>query len=38
VATIARGIAADCSDEEFYMLMEETTPIAEQVSSRLNLQ
>jgi hypothetical protein len=38
VDVVADGLAANCSDEQYKALIEEMTPIAEQVAEKLNLQ
>jgi hypothetical protein len=38
VDVVAGGIAANCTDEQYVELLEQTAPIAEQVAEKLNLQ
>jgi hypothetical protein len=38
VDVVADGLAENCSDEQYKALIEEMTPIAEQVAEKLNLQ
>jgi hypothetical protein len=38
VDVVAGGLAANCSDDQYKTLLEETAPIAEQVAEKLNLQ
>lgn len=38
VDVVAGGVTTNCSDEQFCMLLEEMTPITEQVVEKLNLQ
>jgi hypothetical protein len=38
VEVVAGGLAANCTDEQYAELLEQMTPIAEQVAEKLNLQ
>jgi hypothetical protein len=38
VDVVAGGLAANCTDEQYAELLEQMTPIAEQVAEKLNLQ
>jgi hypothetical protein len=38
VDTVADGLAANCTDEQYAELLEQMAPIAEQVAEKLNLQ
>jgi hypothetical protein len=38
VDVVARGLAANCTDEQYAELLEQMAPIAEQVTEKLNLQ
>jgi hypothetical protein len=38
VDVVAGGLAVNCSDEQYKVLLEEMEPIAEQVAEKLNLQ
>jgi hypothetical protein len=38
VDVVARGLAANCMDEQYKTLLEEMAPIADQVTDKLNLQ
>jgi hypothetical protein len=38
VDVVASGLAANCTDEQYAELLEQMTPIAEQVAEKLNLQ
>jgi hypothetical protein len=38
VDVVARELAANCTDEQYAELLEQMTPIAEQVAEKLNLQ
>jgi hypothetical protein len=38
VDVVAGGLAANCTDEQYVELLEQTAPIAEQVAEKLNLQ
>jgi hypothetical protein len=38
VDVVASGLAANCTDEQYAELLEQMTPIAEQVADKLNLQ
>jgi hypothetical protein len=38
VDVVAGGLAANCTDDQYKTLLEETVPIAEQVAGKLNLQ
>jgi hypothetical protein len=38
VDVVAGGLAANCTDEQYAELLEQTAPIAEQVADKLNLQ
>jgi hypothetical protein len=38
VDVVAGGLAANCTDDQYQALLEEMTPIAEQVAEKLNLQ
>jgi hypothetical protein len=35
---VAGGLAANCTDEQYAELLEQITPIVEQVTKKLNLQ
>jgi hypothetical protein len=38
VDVVAGGLAANCTDEQYAELLEQISPIAEQVAGKLNLQ
>jgi hypothetical protein len=38
IDVVAGGLAANCTDEQYAELLEQMTPIAEQVIEKLNLQ
>jgi hypothetical protein len=38
IDVVARGLAANCMDEQYKTLLEEMAPIAEQVTDKLNIQ
>jgi hypothetical protein len=38
VDVVARGLAANCTDEQYAELLEQMAPIAEQVAEKINLQ
>jgi hypothetical protein len=38
VDVVAGGLASNCTDEQYTELLEQMTPIAEQVAEKLNLQ
>jgi hypothetical protein len=38
VEVVAGGLDANCTDEQYTELLEQMTPIAEQVAEKLNLQ
>jgi hypothetical protein len=38
VDVVASGLAANCIDEQYAELLEQMTPITEQVAEKLNLQ
>jgi hypothetical protein len=38
VDVVARGLAANCTDDQYKELLEEMEPIAEQVAEKLNRQ
>jgi hypothetical protein len=38
VDVVAGGLAANCTDDQYKVLLEEMVPIAEQVAEKLNLQ
>jgi hypothetical protein len=38
VDVVARGVAANCTDERYAELLDQMAPIAEQVAKKLNLQ
>jgi hypothetical protein len=38
VDVVAGGLAANCTDEQYAELLEQMSPIAEQVAEKLNLQ
>jgi hypothetical protein len=38
VEVVTGGVAANCTDEQYAELLEQMTPIAEEVADKLNLQ